>query len=64
MNDYSPVNTWQTDWERLDALQDNDINLTDAPEISPEMFAKSVARHGLKTKPAKQQVTLQIDDSA
>ncbi len=32
-----------TDWKRLDALQDEDIDLTDAPEITPEMFAKATA---------------------
>ena len=31
-----------TDWKRLDAMQDEDIDLTDAPEITPEMFAKAV----------------------
>jgi hypothetical protein len=30
-----------TDWKRLDAMQDEDIDLTDAPEITPEMFAKA-----------------------
>ncbi|MGB3217696.1 MAG: hypothetical protein WBD79_09855, partial [Anaerolineae bacterium] len=33
-----------TDWERFDALQDEDIDLSDAPEITPELFAKAVVR--------------------
>jgi len=50
-----------TDWERLDALQDEDIDLSDMPEITPEMFAKAVVRRGLKPAPRKQQVTIRLD---
>jgi hypothetical protein len=32
-----------TDWKRLDALQDEDIDLSDAPEITSDMFAKATA---------------------
>jgi hypothetical protein len=31
-----------TDWDRLDAMQDEDIDLSDVPEITPEMVAKAV----------------------
>ena len=48
----------QTDWERIDQMTDKDIDLSDCPEISPEMFAASVVRHGLKPVPKKVQVTL------
>ena len=51
-----------TDWERLDALQNEDIDLSDMPEITPEMFAKAVVRRGLKPAPRKQQVTIRLDD--
>jgi uncharacterized protein (DUF4415 family) len=50
-----------TDWERLDAMTDEDINLSDIPEITPEMFARAVVRHGLKPEPTKEQITLRID---
>ena len=50
-----------TDWERLDAMQDEDIDLSDAPQISPEMFAKAVVRRGLKPPPNKQQITIRLD---
>jgi len=43
-----------TDWARLDAMQDKDIDLSDNPELTPEMFAKAVARHGLKPVPNRQ----------
>jgi uncharacterized protein (DUF4415 family) len=51
----------QTDWEHVDALDDADIDLSDVPEIPPEMFARSVVREGLKPAPRKSQVTLRID---
>ncbi len=50
-----------TDWERLDAMSDADIDLSDAPEITPEMFAKSVVKRGLKSAPKKQLLTIRID---
>ncbi|MFQ5421063.1 MAG: BrnA antitoxin family protein [Anaerolineae bacterium] len=50
-----------TDWERLDAITDEDIYLSDAPEITPEMFAKAVVQRGLEPTKKKQQVTLRID---
>lgn len=54
-------NNSMTDWERLDAMTDEDIDLSDIPEITPEMFARAVVRHGLKPEPTKEQVTLRID---
>ncbi len=41
-------------------MKDEDIDLSDAPEITPEMFAKAVVRRGLKPR-TKKQVTLRID---
>ncbi len=37
----------ETDWQRLDAMTDAEINLSDCPEITPEKFSKAVVRHGL-----------------
>jgi len=51
-----------TDWERLDALEDEDIDLSDIPEITPEMFVKAIVRRGLQPPLAKQQVTIRLDD--
>jgi len=62
MNRESTLKESLTDWERLDALEDEDIDLSDAPEITPEMFAKAVVRRGLKPAPSKQQVTIRLDD--
>jgi uncharacterized protein (DUF4415 family) len=52
----------QTDWARIDAMDDEDIDLSDCPEITPEQFAKAVVqRGGLQPPKNKAQVTLRID---
>jgi len=53
-------NTSQTDFARLDAMQDQDIDLSDVPEITPEMFAKAIVRRGLNPR-VKKQLTLRLD---
>ena len=50
-----------SDWKRVDALKDEDIDLSDSPEITPEMFAKAIVRRGLKPVSPKAQVTLRVD---
>ncbi|HLP87327.1 MAG TPA: BrnA antitoxin family protein [Nostocaceae cyanobacterium] len=57
-----PISTnSQTDWQRLDAMTDEDIDLSDCPEITPELFAKAVVKKGLPLTKNKTQVTLRID---
>lgn len=51
----------RTDWARLDALSDDDIDLTDSPEIMPDLFATAVVRRGLKSVSRKSQLTLRVD---
>ena len=51
----------QTDWQRLDAMSDEDIDLSDCPEVTPEMFANAVVRKGLPVERNKAQVTLRLD---
>jgi len=61
MNNESTSSNSQTDWQRLDAISDEDIDLSDSPEITPELFAKAVVRRGLPAAKSKAQVTLRID---
>jgi len=49
-----------TDFKRLDAMTDADIDFSDIPEITPEIFAKGIVRRGLKPI-TKQQLTLRLD---
>ena len=51
----------QTDWVRLNAMSDTDIDLSDSAEITPELFAKAVVRRGLKPVSHKSQLTLRLD---
>jgi uncharacterized protein (DUF4415 family) len=55
-------NKSRTDWKRLRAMTDKDIDLSDSPELTPEMFARAVVRRGLKPVTRKHQSTLRIDD--
>jgi uncharacterized protein (DUF4415 family) len=51
----------QTDWKRIDALKDEDIDLSDIQEMPPEMFARAIVRRGLKPVSRKAQLTLRVD---
>ena len=47
-----------TNWDAFDALRDEDIDLSDIPEVTPEMFARAVVRDGLKPRSQKVQPAL------
>ena len=51
----------ETDWERVRNMRDEDIDFSDLPEVTPEMFANAIVRKGFKPLPVKQQITLRID---
>jgi len=55
------LNKSLTNWEHLDALEDEDIDLSEIPEITPEMFARALVRRGLNPVTKKAQVTLRLD---
>jgi uncharacterized protein (DUF4415 family) len=51
----------ETDWKRVDAMTDADIDLSETPEWTREMFARAVLRRNFKPTPRKKQLTLRID---
>jgi len=51
----------KTDLKRLDAMKDEDIDFSEIPEITPEMFARGIVRRGLQPIPPKKQLTLRMD---
>jgi uncharacterized protein (DUF4415 family) len=51
----------RTDFKALDAMRDEDIDFSDIPPVTPEMFAKAVVRIGLKPVLPKAQITLRLD---
>lgn len=51
----------RTDWARVKATKDSEIDFSDSPELTPESFARAVARKGLRPVMAKAQLTLRLD---
>lgn len=47
--------------KRLDAMEDEAIDYSDVPPLSPEMFAQALVQKGLKPVPGKAQITLRLD---
>ena len=44
-------------------MKTEDIDLSDIPEITPEMFAKAIVKRGLKTtRQNKTQLTIRMDN--
>lgn len=54
----------QTDWQCLKATTGKEIDLSDIPALTPEMFAQAVVRRGLKPVIRKSQITLRVDGDA
>jgi uncharacterized protein (DUF4415 family) len=46
----------RTDWKRIDALGDKDIDFSDIPKLGPEFFANAIVWPG-----TKEQITLRLD---
>jgi hypothetical protein len=44
MSNKSTLKTSLTDWARLAAMKDEDIDLSDCPEATPEMFANAIVK--------------------
>ncbi len=61
MNKKSSSTKYGTDWERIDNMKDEDIDYSDIPKITPEMFKNAVVRRGLKSIQTNAQETLAID---
>ncbi len=51
-----------TDWNRLDRLRDDGIDLSEQPEPSDAMIARAIVRQGLQPPQRKRQVTLRLDE--
>lgn len=51
----------ETDWKRIDAMKDSDIDYSDCPPATPEMFARGIVRVNMKPVPRKVQLTVRVD---
>jgi uncharacterized protein (DUF4415 family) len=62
MKQKSSSKTSKTDWARLKAMKDEDIQLTpEHPEVDLDHIVRGITRHGLKPVPPKTSVSLRID---
>lgn len=62
MNKKSTSKVYGTDIERLRNMTDDEIDFSDIPRTTPEMWAKGVVRKGFKVIPKKRQLTLRLDE--
>ena len=52
----------RTDWKRVRAMKNSDIEITDEhPELDVRRIAKVIVRKGLKPVPPKASVSLRVD---
>jgi uncharacterized protein (DUF4415 family) len=51
----------KTNWKKVDAIKDEDIDFSDSAEIPMDKFAQAIVRKGLKPIYKKTQITLRID---
>ena len=56
MNDEPTKHGSRTDWARVEAMRDEDIDYTDNPKLDADFFAEATQWPG-----PKQQITLQLD---
>jgi uncharacterized protein (DUF4415 family) len=61
MNKENSTKQSQTNWAKIDAIPDEDIDFTDCPEITDEMWATGVLRKGSKSVSTNSQETLTVD---
>ncbi len=62
MNKKSISKVYGTNIERLRTMTDDEIDFSDIPRTTPEMWAKGIVRKGLKPIPKKRQLTLRLDE--
>ncbi len=61
MNNKNTLKKSQTDWARIDAMTDEDIDLSDCPEITDEMWSRGVLQKGFQPVKNKNQENFPID---
>ncbi len=61
MTKKNTLETSQTDWARVDAMNDEDIDYSDIPPITEEMFSRAVRMKNGKPIPTTSQENSPID---
>lgn len=64
MNSGSFLTTSETDWARIDAMQDEDIDFSDIPEITQAQITRSKVRFaGVGVQAGKRALPVLLDES-
>ena len=61
MNNEPTLNKSLTDWSKLDEMEDEDIDFSDCPEITPEMLESAIVKPGKKSNTSNHSITVEID---
>lgn len=61
MNNEPTLNKSLTDWTKLNKMEDEDIDFSDCPEITPEMLESAIVRPGKKSNTSNHSITVEID---
>jgi uncharacterized protein (DUF4415 family) len=61
MNKSSTSKPSQTDWAKVDALSDTDLDYSDSPKISPEFFVTGKLRKGQRVPVGKEAISIRLD---
>jgi uncharacterized protein (DUF4415 family) len=64
VNNSSSFGTSKTDWDRINAMQDEDIDFSDAPEATEAQIARAVFRVGGVPVDREKQVVNMVLDTA
>lgn len=57
----SILKTSSTDWERIDAMTDDQIDYSDSPKISRELFITGIRKSGKRTSEVKEAISIRLD---
>lgn len=61
MNNEPILNESLTDWERLDKMEDEDIDFSDCPDITPEMLESATVKSGISSNASNKSIIVQIE---
>ncbi len=61
MKNSSTLKTSSTDWERVDAMTDEQIDYTDSPKITRELFSTGIRKSGKRAGEVKEAISIRLD---
>ena len=61
MKNDSILKTFSTDWERIDTMTDDQIDYSDSPKISHELFRTGVRKSGKRSAEVKEAISIRLD---